>query len=64
MRRRFVLGASACLLVVILTHVAEALRALPGMGWRLPNSPGHYLNLFSAAAGILLVLLACVVRRP
>jgi hypothetical protein len=61
--RRFIFGASACLVVLILTHVAEALRILPGMGWGLPNSPGHYLNLFSAASGIILLLLACVVRR-
>ena len=63
MRRRFVIGTAACLLVLVLTHVAEALRVLPGMGWGLPDSPGHYLNLFSAAVGIVLLLSACVVRR-
>jgi hypothetical protein len=63
MTRSLLLGASACLVVLILTHVAEALRILPGMGWGLPNSPGHYLNMFSAASGIALLMLACVVRR-
>jgi hypothetical protein len=32
------------------------------MGWGLPNSPGHYLDLFSAIAGIVLLLAACLVR--
>ena len=46
-----------------LTHVAEALHLLPGMGWGLPNSPGHYLDLISAIAGVVLLLAAFVVRR-
>jgi hypothetical protein len=37
-------------IVVILTHVAEALHIFPVMGWGLPNSPGHYLDLVSAIA--------------
>jgi hypothetical protein len=37
-------------IVVILTHVAEALHIFPGMGWGLPNSTGHYLDLVSAIA--------------
>jgi hypothetical protein len=45
-----------------MTHVAEALHLLPGMGWGLPNSPGHYLDLFSAISGIVLLLAACLVR--
>jgi hypothetical protein len=39
---------------------------LPGMGWGLPASPGHYLDLVSAVAGGALLLLAGVlwlVRR-
>jgi hypothetical protein len=32
----------------MLTHVAERLRILPGMGWGLPDSPGHYLDLVCA----------------
>ena len=62
MTRLFLLGGSACLLVMVLTHVAEALHLLPDMGWGLPNSPGHYVDLFSAVSGIVLLLLACVVR--
>ena len=63
MTRLFLLGGSTCLLVMVLTHVAEALHFLPGMGWGLPNSLGHYIDLFSAVSGILLLLLACVVQR-
>ena len=51
------------LLVMALTHVAERFQILPGMGWGLPNSPGHYLDLFSAVAGAALLLAAYVVRR-
>jgi hypothetical protein len=29
----------------MLTHVAERFDLFPGMGWGLPNSPGHYLDL-------------------
>ena len=51
----------ACLILMALTHVAERLHILPGMGWGLANSPGHYLDLFSAIAGAVL-LLAGVLR--
>ncbi len=45
----------ACLIIVVFTHVAEAFHILPAMGWGLPNSAGHYLDLFSAilAASLL-----------
>jgi hypothetical protein len=36
------------LIVVALTHVAEAFNIFPSMGWGLPDSPGHYLDLASA----------------
>jgi hypothetical protein len=60
-----VLGSAGfvCLLIMVLTHVAEAWRVLPGMGWGLPNSPGHYLDLFSAISGVVLLLAAYVLRR-
>src|SRR5580704_8324175 len=57
------LAGSVCLLVMVVTHLAEALHLLPGMGWGLPNSPGHYLDLFSAISGVILSLMAYVVRR-
>jgi hypothetical protein len=47
---------------MVLTHVAEAMSWIPGMGWGLPNSPGHYLDLLSAIAGVALLLAAGVLR--
>jgi hypothetical protein len=39
---------AACLVMVILTHVAERFDLFPDMEWGLPHSPGHYLDLVSA----------------
>ena len=47
------LGAG-CLVVVVLTHVCEALRLFPWMHWGLEHSAGHYLDLWSAALGLAL----------
>ena len=60
--RLLLLAGCYCLAVMAMTHAAEALHLLPGMGWGLPNSPGHYLDLFSAIAGIVLLLAAGLVR--
>lgn len=48
-----VLGAGG-LALVVLTHFAEALDLLPWMRWGLDNSPGHYLDLGSAALAVTL----------
>jgi hypothetical protein len=32
------------------------MKLLPAMGWGLPNSPGHYLDLVSAVLGIALLV--------
>ena len=48
---------SGCLIVVVLAHVAEALHIFPSMGWGLPDSAGHYLDLVSAILGCALLLL-------
>jgi hypothetical protein len=63
MSRALGLAGCACLFVVVLTHVAERFHLLPSMGWGLPNSPGHYLDLFSAIAGVALLLAAFVLRN-
>jgi apolipoprotein N-acyltransferase len=55
------IGAS-CLVVVVLTHAAEALRLLPGMRWGQPDSAGHYVDLTSALAGVALLSAALVLR--
>src|SRR2546423_1433356 len=47
------LGAG-CLVVVVLTHVSEALQLFPWMHWGLPNSVGHYLDFSSAVLGLTL----------
>jgi hypothetical protein len=51
--RSLLLFGFAFLMVVVLTHVAEAFHILPAMGWGRPNSAGHYLDRAS-------VILACV----
>jgi hypothetical protein len=53
--RFFQLFGVACLAVVVLTHVAEKLHILSIMGWGLPDSPGHYIDLVSAILGCTLL---------
>ena len=48
------LFGAGCLLVVVLTHVAEALNLFPWMQWGLEHSAGHYLDLCSAILGFIL----------
>jgi len=45
-----------CLTIMVFTHVAEGLHLVPGMGWGLPDSPGHYLDFASALLGCTLVI--------
>ena len=45
-----------CLIVVVLTHIAERLQLFPGMGWGQPDSIGHYLDLISAILGGALLI--------
>ena len=47
------LGAG-CLLIVVLTHLCEALRLFPWMRWGDQHSVGHYLDLGSAVLGLIL----------
>jgi hypothetical protein len=47
------LGAG-CLVVVVLTHVCEALHLFPWMHWGLEHSAGHYLDFWSAVFGLTL----------
>ena len=56
------LSGAGLLLVMVLTHFAEALSVLPQMGWGRPNTPGHYLDLVSAVAGIVLVVAGIALR--
>jgi hypothetical protein len=47
------LGAAG-LVVVVLTHVLEALHLFPSMHWGMEHSAGHYLDLLSLALGLTL----------
>jgi hypothetical protein len=58
--RLLLLAAVTCLTVVVVTHVAEWFHFFPAMGWGLPNSPGHYLDLTSAVLGIALSVAALI----
>ena len=60
--RRLILTGCVFLLVMVLTHVAEHFGIWPSMGWGLSHSPGHYLDQFSAIAGVGLVLIGFAVR--
>jgi hypothetical protein len=45
---------SGGLMLVVLTHVAEAFQLFPWMGWGLERSAGHYLDLTGAVLGLAL----------
>jgi hypothetical protein len=49
-----ILGAG-CLIVVVLTHICEALRLFPWMHWGFKHSAGHYLDFWSAVLGLTLL---------
>ena len=54
------------LLMVVFTHVAEAYHLVGWMHWGENDSPGHYLDLFSAILGLILLPLGSlfqVMRR-
>lgn len=55
-----VVGAGS-LVVVIFSHLCEALHLLPWMGWGLEHSPGHYVDLLSAVLGATLFPLGYLV---
>ena len=56
------LVGAASLVVVVLTHVAEAVHAWPSLGWGEAHRIGHYVDLSSAMLGIALVSVGLVVR--
>jgi hypothetical protein len=52
-----------CLMIVIFAHFAEAFDLFPSMGWGLPNSAGHYVDLVSAVTGLILFPIGYLARR-
>jgi hypothetical protein len=59
---KFILTGAGLLAVVVLTHVAEAFNLFPWMGWGLPNSPGHFVDLTSAIGGVALLAIGLAKR--
>src|SRR5206468_9583367 len=51
------------LVVVVLTHICEALRLFPWMDWGRPESVGHYLDFSSAILGLTLFPLGFLCAR-
>ena len=47
------LGAG-CMVLVVLTHVSEALQLFPSMHWGLEHTLGHYLDFGGAVLGLTL----------
>jgi len=58
----FQLLGTAALVVVVLTHVFEALRVFPRMDWGSRNSVGHYLDLLCAILGVTLFSLGYLIH--
>ena len=53
---------SLFLIIVIFTHLSEALHWFPSMHWGSPDSAGHYLDFSSAILGIMLFSLGFLLR--
>jgi hypothetical protein len=49
------LVGAACLFVVVIAHISEALGLFPSMHWGSKHSAGHYLDLWSAIVGVTLL---------
>ena len=50
------------LFMVVLAHIAEAFHPIPRMHCGENDSPGHYLDLFSAILGLILLPLGYLFR--
>jgi hypothetical protein len=48
------LVGAGCVVVVVLTHVSEAVHLFPWMHWGDEHSVGHYLDFWSAVLGLTL----------
>jgi hypothetical protein len=45
---------AGCIVLVVLTHMCEALHVFPAMHWGLEHSAGHYVDLVGAVLGFTL----------
>src|SRR5215470_10233167 len=57
------LVGAGCLVIVVLTHICEAVGLLPWMNWGEEHSFGHYVDFWSAALGLTLVPGGFLMRR-
>ncbi len=57
------LAGAASLIVVVLTHICEALRLFPWMHWGASTSAGHYLDFSSAVVGVTLFVMGYLLRK-
>jgi hypothetical protein len=48
------LVGAGCLVVVVVTHIFEALHVMPWIGWGTEQGVGHYLDLGSAVLALVL----------
>ena len=55
--------SAGCLVMVVLAHVAERFDFFPSMGWGLPETIGHYVDLVSAGAGLILLPAGYLLRK-
>ena len=55
-------AGAACLVVVALTHIVEALHLFSWMHWGRSQSAGHYLDFSSAILGMTLFPLGYFLR--
>ena len=58
--RRLLLVSAGFFVIVAMSHVFEAFRILPAVGWGQPRSPGHFIDLAAALAGVTCLLAATV----
>jgi hypothetical protein len=56
-----VVGAG-CLVIVVLTHICEALGLFVWMYWGLKSSVGHYLDLLCAIVGVTVFSLGYLIH--
>jgi hypothetical protein len=57
------LSGSAFLALMVCTHFAETFHVFPQMGWGLPHSAGHYIDLVSVWVGVTLFVLSYLLRK-
>jgi hypothetical protein len=57
------LMGAGCLVIVVLTHIFEAVGLLAWMHWGQERSFGHYVDFWSAVLGLTLVSVGFLMRR-